>query len=196
MTFQEYLISNGLTEEQAKVIADGMAENKFYLASEEKMDERYPKLKKEKEQLETQLNTNQQELENLKKSAEGNEELSNQLSELQTAFDNSKADSEAALKDQQKEFAIKLALKDSESLDDDIVMGLLDIDSISVTDDGLMGFEDQLEKIQTLKPYLFPNGESTQKDDKPTPQIVAPGNPRGQDILDKDPFAAKLAKYE
>lgn len=178
MTFKEYLISKGLTEEQAQVVLDGMGENKFFLASEEKMDERYPKIKAENEQLKGQLETNQKELETLKKSAEGNEELTKQLTDLQAAFDNSKAESETALKEQQKEFAIKLALKDSGTLDENIIMGLLNKDIINITDDGLMGLKDQIEKIQGEKPFLFQKAEPDIKNPD-TPQIVTKGNAGG-----------------
>ena len=195
MTFKEYLISKGLTEEQAETITGGMAENKFFLASEEKLDERYAKMKAQKEQLETQITTNQKELETLKETAKGNEELTKQLTELQTAFDNSKAESESAMKEQQKDFAIKLALKDSNTLDGDIVMSLINKESINVTDDGLHGLKDQLEKIQEEKPFLF-----QEKDPDPqnpaTPKIVTPGNAKGKENDPADPFAAKLAKYE
>ena len=195
MTFKEYLISKGLTEEQAETITGGMAENKFFLASEEKLDERYAKMKSQKEQLETQIATNQKELETLKETAKGNEELTEQLTELQTAFDNSKSDSEKVLKEQQRDFAIKLALKDSNTLDSDIVMGLINKDSINVTDDGLHGLKDQIEKLQEEKPFLF-----QEKDPDPenpaTPKIVTPGNAKGKENDPADPFAAKLAKYE
>lgn len=196
MTFQEYLTSKGLTEEQVQGVIDGMGENKFFLASEEKMDERYPKIKAENEQLKSQLESNQKDIETLKKSAEGNEELTKKLTDLQAAFDNSKAESESALKEQQKEFAIKLALKDSGTLDENIIMGLLNKDIINITDDGLMGLKDQIEKIQGEKPFLFQKAEPD-NENPDTPQIVTKGNATGKDKPDpSDPFAAKLAKYE
>jgi hypothetical protein len=195
MTFKEYLISKGLTEEQAETITGGMAENKFFLASEEKLDERYAKMKSQKEQLETQIATNQKELETLKETAKGNEELTEQLTELQTAFDNSKSDSEKVLKEQQRDFAIKLALKDSNTLDSDIVMGLINKDSINVTDDGLHGLKDQIEKLQEEKPFLFQEKDPDPENPK-SPQIVTPGNAKGRNNDPADPFAAKLSKYE
>lgn len=195
MTFKEYLISKGITEEQAATVIEGMPEEKFYLAGEEKLDERYAKLKVQKEQLEEQIATNQKELDGLKESVSGNEDLTKKLGELQESFDASKAEYESKLSAYQKEYAIKLALKDSHTLDDGLVYGLLDTESINVTDGGLLGLKDQLERIQNDKPFLF------QKDGDPvteiqTPQIVASGNPVGNDPDPTDPFAAKLAKYE
>jgi chromosome segregation ATPase len=99
MTFKEYLISKGLTEEQATTIVEGMPESKFYLSSEEKADERYAKVKSQKEQLEEQLATNQSELNSLKEAAKGNEELTAKYNELQEKFDKSRADSKAKIAD-------------------------------------------------------------------------------------------------
>lgn len=193
MTFKEYLTSKGLTEEQVKAVTDGMPGENFYLASEEKLDERYAKMKGQKEELETQISTIQGEIDTLREASKGSEELTKQLADLQAALDESKAESEQKLNLQQKDFAIKLALKDSGALDADIVLGLLDKETINVTDDGLMGLKDQMEKIQTDKPFLFPVGETTET--KPSPQIVTSGNPTTQDEGENDPFAAKLAKY-
>ena len=196
MTFKEYLISKGVEESLVDAIVSEMPQEKFYLANEEKLDERYAKLKVQNEQLATQLSTNQEELNTLKKSAEGNEELTKKLEELQTAFDNSKADSETKLSQQQKEYAIKLALKDSRTVDDGIVYGLLDMDSINITDNGLSGLDEQLGKLQESKPFLFPEKENDPGNQPPAPKIVTPGNPSGRIENSNDPFAAKLSKYE
>lgn len=194
MTFKEYLVSKGLTEEQATAVTDGMPEGKFYLAGEEKLDERYAKLKGQKEGLEAQLSTIQGELDTLKETSKGNEELTKQLADVQAALDNTKAESEQKLNEQQKDFAIKLALKDSKTLDEDILLGLLDKEAINVTDDGLKGLKDQLERIQGEKPFLFPKPEPDEPD-KPAPHIVPSGNPAGSSGKEIDPFEAKLAKY-
>lgn len=194
MTFKEYLVSKGLTEEQATAVMDGMPDGKFYLSSEEKLDERYAKLKGQKEGLESQLSTIQGELNTLKETSKGNDELTKQLADVQEALDSSKAESEQKLSAQQKEFAIKLALKDSHTLDEDILLGLLDKEVINVTDDGLKGLKDQLERIQTEKPFLFPKAEPDGQGN-PAPKIVPEGNPPGASGNEPDPFEAKLAKY-
>lgn len=196
MTFKEYLISKGVEESLVDAIVSGMPQEKFYLANEEKLDERYAKLKVQNEQLATQLSTNQEELNTLKESAEGNEELTRKLEELQTAFNNSKADSETKLSQQQKEYAIKLALKDSRTVDEGIVYGLLDMDSINITDNGISGLDDQLGRLQESKPFLFSKNENDPDNHPPAPKIVTPGNPNGRIENENDPFAAKLSKYE
>lgn len=173
MEFKEYLVSKGITEEQASTIVEGMPAEKYYLASEEKLDDRYTKLKQQKEQLEEQLTSNQAELNTLKESAKDNTELTQQLTELQTKFDESEKNSIAAMADKDKSYAIQSALREANALDDSLVIGLLDKDTIKVTDEGVQGLKEQLESIKESKGFLFKQEEKAQ----PTPQIVVTGNP-------------------
>lgn len=190
MDFKEYLVSTGITEEQATTIVSGMPEKKFYLASEEKLDERYSKLKDQKEQLDEQLKTNQTELDGLKESAKGNEELTKQLSDLQAKFDESEKASQAAIAEKEKDFAIQLALKEANALDESIVLGLLDKDTIKVTDEGLKGLSEQLDGLKESKSFLF-----REIDPESTPPIVVGGNPQGKNGGATDPFKAATEKY-
>lgn len=175
MTFKEYLLSKGLSEEQAESIVNGMPENEFYLASEEKLDERYSKLKQQKEQLDEQLQTNQTELDALKESAKGNEDLTKQLTDLQEKFNESEQASKTALAEKDKDFAIKLALKEANALDEGILLNLIDRDTVKVTDNGLQGLTEQLDSLKENKAFLF---QAETKPD-PTPKIVTGGNPAG-----------------
>lgn len=129
----------------------------------------------ERDQFKEQLDSNQSELDTLKKAAEGNEDLSQQLADLQTKFNEAKTNSEKQLSEQQKDFAIKLALKEAHALDEDIVLGQLDKDTIKVVDGKLQGFDEQLKGLQENKAFLFKQGEPT----PPTPQIFPGGDPKG-----------------
>ena len=51
----------------------------------------------ERDQFKEQLDSNQTELDNLKKAAEGNKDLSTQLTDLQTKFDEAKTNSEKTI---------------------------------------------------------------------------------------------------
>ncbi|NKC67187.1 capsid protein [Vagococcus fluvialis] len=149
-----------------------MPENKFYLASEEKLDERYDKLKSQKEQADEQLIAHQKELDALKESAKGNEELTQQLAESQATIDTLKSESESKLLAQEKDFSIKLALKEANALDTDIVLGQLDKDTIKVVDGKLQGFDEQLKGLQESKAFLFKQAEPTEHN----PTVTVGGN--------------------
>lgn len=192
MEFKEYLVSKGITEEQASTIVEGMPAEKYYLASEEKLDDRYTKLKQQKEQLEEQLTSNQAELNTLKESAKDNTELTQQLTELQTKFDESEKNSIAAMADKDKSYAIQSALREANALDDSLVISLLDKDTIKVTDEGVQGLKEQLEQIKENKAFLFKQEDEV----TPTPQIVTTGNLNATSGKELDPFEAKMAKYQ
>lgn len=130
----------------------------------------------ERDQFKEQLDSNQTELDTLKESAKGNEDLTKQLTDLQEKFDTVKSESETKLSEQQKDFAIKLALKEAAALDEDIVLGQLDKDTIKVVDGKLQGFDEQLKGLQENKAFLF---QQADHEPKPTPRIVPGGNPSG-----------------
>lgn len=136
-----------------------------------------------------QLEANQTELDSLKESAKGNEELTQQLADLQSKFDAAKTESETRLTEQQKDFAIKLALKEANALDESIVLGLLDRDTIKVTDNGLQGLDEQLSGLKESKSFLFQ--EPIDPNAKEKPEIVPGGNPSGGGSLTKEQEMAK-----
>jgi len=191
MDFKTYLVSKGLTEEQATAIVAGMPAEKIYLASEEKLDERYAKLKQQKEQAEEQLASYQTELDTLKESAKGNTDLTKQLADMQVKFDEAKTESETKLSQQQKDFAIKLALKEANPLDESIILGLLDKDTIKVTESGLQGFTEQLAGLKESKAFLFQQAAPEEK----APNITLGGTPKGAGGQQPDAFQAAVQKF-
>lgn len=144
-------------------------------------------------QYQEQLQAYQDELDSLKEAAKGNEELTKSYADLQAKFDASKSDADSKLSEAQKDYAIKLALKDANALDENIILGLLDRDTIKVAENGLQGLTEQLEALKTDKSFLF----SQETPEEPAkPQITVGGNPTGTQTQPSDVFSAKLAKYE
>lgn len=134
----------------------------------------------ERDNAKQELATNQTELNALKESAQGNDELTQKLADLQTKFDEAKTNSEKQLSEQQKDFAIKLALNEAQVLDNDIVLGQLDKETIKVVDGKLQGFEEQLNGLKENKAFLFQNSDpNPDPEPNPKPQIVPGGNPSG-----------------
>jgi len=134
----------------------------------------------ERDNAKQELATNQTELNALKESAQGNDDLTQKLADLQTKFDEAKTNSEKQLSEQQKDFAIKLALNEAQALDNDIVLGQLDKETIKVVDGKLQGFEEQLNGLKENKAFLFQNSDpNPDPEPNPKPQIVPGGNPSG-----------------
>ena len=171
---REQLKELGLTDEQ---IGSIMA---LHGQTVNELNSQLTSAQQEATQYQEQLTSNQTELNSLKDAAKGNEELTQKLTDLQVAFDNSKADSEKALLAANVDYAIKLALKDANSIDDEYIMDKLDRDTIKLDGDKLMGFEDQLNAIKESRPHLFQQTEQ-KKVDPPTPSIFIGGNPTGGD---------------
>lgn len=134
----------------------------------------------ERDNAKQELATNQTELNALKESAQGNDDLTQKLADLQTKFDEAKTISEKQLSEQQKDFAIKLALNEARALDNDIVLGQLDKETIKVVDGKLQGFDEQLNGLKENKAFLFQSSDPTpDPEPNPKPQIVSGGNPSG-----------------
>lgn len=187
MTFKEYLVSTGLTEEQADKAIAGMDANKFYLASEEKLEERYKRLKEQKEQSDTDLEKANNLVEDLKKSNKSNEDL-------QAAVEAHKAENEKLVEERakdRKQAAIDLGLTKLDARNFKSVYPHLDYDKIEVTDDGVKGLDEQLESLTKDHDYLFQKAEDPEK----RKEIVTDDGLESQNNGSKDPFDAKLAKY-
>ena len=144
-------------------------------------------------QYQEQLQSNQDELDSLKEAANGNDELTRSYADLQAKFDTVKTDADSKLSKAQKEYAIKLALKDANALDENIILGLLDQDTIKMAENGLQGLTEQLETLQADKSFLFAQKESVE----PTnPKIVTGGNPTGTQTPPTDAFNAAVDKFK
>lgn len=178
MDFKEFLINKGVTEEQATDIVSGMPEQKFYLASEEKLDERYEKLKAQKEDVDTQLKTAQTTIEDLKNSNKSNEDLQTKVTEYESEIETLKTESAAT----QKQAAIDLALVKTGARNPKAVNALLDAEKVEITDEGIKGLDEQLEALKESDAYLF----QTREDDDGNPQIQSGEDPNGNTGEDKN----------
>ncbi|HFD1661311.1 TPA: phage scaffolding protein [Enterococcus faecium] len=111
-------------------------------------------------QYKEQLDANQTELDRLKKAAEGNEELTTQLSDLQEKYDQAKADSESKIAEIKKTSAIELALTQAGARNIKAAKALLDSEKLELTDEGIKGLDEQLNTLKESDGYLF-EGETT-----------------------------------
>ena len=124
---------------------------KVYETSLENADERYNKLKTQKDDLKSQLDTANTTIEDLKKNNKDNETLQNTIKEHETTIENLKK--EAKTKD--FNYALDSALKESKCKNNKALKALLDIDSIKYQDGKLDGLESQLETLKKDAEYLF-----------------------------------------
>lgn len=181
-----------LGEELYNQVTEKAGDNKIAIVSDgsyipkQKFDDKLEEIKN----LKTDLETRDNQLEELKKvDAEG---LQQRIQELQEENENTKSEYEKQLQQQTFDYSLKDALTAAKVRNPKAAKALLDLETIKLDGDKLLGLEDQLKAIQESDPYLF----EVEKEPNPSPQIVAPGNPNGgKGNGETDPFAAKLAKY-
>lgn len=187
MTFKEYLISTGLTEEQATKVEQGMPEQNLYIANEENLDTRYTKLKEQKEQLESDLTTANKLVDNLKKSNKDTEDLQTKIDEYKTQMDQLKADRA----EEQKQYAIKEALTKEGVKDIDYM--LYKLGEVETDKDGnIVDLDNKVKSLKESNPTFFGT------DDKPA------NEPAGYQVVDNgldegkpsDPEATATADFE
>lgn len=155
MTFEEYLKSLQLTEDQVKSIVDGMPANKLYITSEENADTRMAKLKEQKEQFETDLTNANKLVADLQKSVKDNEDATAKI----TQYQQEAADAKAAQAEIEKTYAIKDALRDAGAKDIDYMMfklGTVETDAKGQIKD----LDSKVKDLQKTLPDYF-----TAKDD-------------------------------
>jgi hypothetical protein len=149
---KELLKGMQLSEEQIKQITEGVEGNYKGFVPEH----RFKEVNDAKKSLESTLKERDQQLTDLKKSAEGNESLQTKIKELEDANKQATDKYQTELKELRTNTALKLALN-GKVHDPDLVSGLLDKTKIELDDAGNVkaGFDDQLKALQESKAFLF-----------------------------------------
>lgn len=156
MTFNELLKVQGCTDEQITKIENAMKENKIYTTNEENIEERYSKMKGQKEDLEAQLKTASGTITTLKKDNADNEDLQKKVKTYEDDIKTLKKDSETKIKNLTLDNAIKLALKDNNAKYEDLLAGKFDRDKLTIKEDGTVeGITDQIKTLQEGYKDLF-----------------------------------------
>lgn len=161
MNFKELLKKLNLTDEQITSIETEMAKEKIYITSLEKADERYSKLKADKENLDTQLKTANDTIEDLKKNSSNNEELKKKLED----YEKDKKKQEQDYKEKVKELAlenelIKVNVNSVKSAKAELDMTKIIYDEEKKT---FIGLSEQVESMETEMPWLFKSESKVQK---------------------------------
>lgn len=187
MTFKEYLISTGLTEEQATKVEQGMPEQSLYIANEENLDTRYSKLKEQKEQLESDLTTANKLVDDLKKSNKDTEDLQTKIDDYKTEMDQLKADRA----EEQKQYAIKETLTKEGVKDIDYM--LYKLGEVETDKEGnIVDLDNKVKALKESNPTFF--GTNDKPANEPAGyQVVDNGLDEGKP---SDPEATATADFE
>lgn len=148
-------------------------------------------LKAENENLKQQLEAQSTMIEELKQSETTAQETKDSLEKLQSELEQSKSEYEKSLKQYQRESAIKLALKDTDTVDSDILFKLIDMDKVEFDDNDSPKLNDTITQIRESKPYLF-----QQQEEPNTPSFTVGGNPNVDSESPKNPFQDVIDNYK
>lgn len=182
---REELKELGLTDEQ---IGSVMA---LHGVTVNELNSRVSTAEQQATQYQEQLEKNQNELNDFKANAKGNEDLTKQLEDLQSKFDEIKTSSEQQIADLKKSSAIDLALTQAGAKNIKAAKALLDSESLELTDEGLKGLDDQLTALKESDGYLF--GQSEQVPPNPDgKKATFSGNASSGKNVEEDVFAKAL----
>lgn len=182
---REELKELGLTDEQ---IGSIMA---LHGVTVNELNSRVSTAEQQATQYQEQLEKNQNELNDFKANAKGNEDLTKQLEDLQSRFDEIKTSSEQQIADLKKSSAIDLALTQAGAKNIKAAKALLDSESLELTDEGLKGLDNQLAALKESDGYLF--GQSEQVPPNPDgKKATFSGNASSGQNVEEDVFAKAL----
>ncbi|MEG1495268.1 MAG: phage scaffolding protein [Bacilli bacterium] len=156
MKMEELLKAQGLTDEQVKSVMAGMATNKIYTTSLENADERYTKLKGQKEDAEEQLKTANTTVADLKKNNKDNETLQATIKAHEDTIITLKADSDSKIKNLTIDSAIDKLLTTNKAKHSDLLASKFDREKIVVAEGGkIEGLDEQFKGIKENYKDLF-----------------------------------------
>lgn len=150
---KEKLIELGLPDSQIKSILEEQAKELNGYIKKDKYDEK----QKERDELNKQLKERDEQLNNLKKGYGDNEELKQRIAELQKTNE----ETETKFNKQINEFKLNSAIENvankSGAKNVKALKSLLNFETIIVSDDGVVGLDEQINKLKETESYLFKN---------------------------------------
>lgn len=155
MSFNE-LLKDVVGDEKATAILSQMKEKKIYISNNENVDERYTKLKGQKEDLEQQLATANSTITDLKKATKGNEDLQQKLTDYESEIEMLQQESETKVRNLTLDHAIEKLLTTNNAKHVELLKAQFDRDKLEVAEDGVIkGLDDQFKTIKESYSDLF-----------------------------------------
>lgn len=156
MNLEELLKAQGLDDNQVKSILGAMKKEKIYTTNLENIEERYNKLKGQKEDLEGQLNTANSTIKDLKKNNADNEELQKTIKQHEDTIKTQKVEYESKVRNLTLDSAINSALTKAKAKHSDLLASKFDRDKLVINEDGTVtGLDEQLKGFKETYKDMF-----------------------------------------
>lgn len=169
---REFLKELGLTDEQIDKV---MGEHGKSLNEYKDKAESVESLETQINDYKGQIKERDDQLKELGEKAKGNEDLTTQIDQLKEQNEATKTEYETQLNQQAFDHKLENSLTGAKVKNTKAVKALLDLDTIKLDGETLKGLDDQVKALKESEPYLF----EQESQSKPSPQIVASGNPVG-----------------
>lgn len=181
---KDFLAQLGLNEEQAQAVLVQYGKDVTSIKASNEQ------LQTQVDELTTQVGDRDKQLKKLEKAAGDNAELQKEIADLREKNEKQANDWQTKISEQSKNFSISNALRDAGAKNVKAVTALLDMDKVSVDDNGnLIGLSDQVKALQETDAYLFAQKQEEQQV-KPKVELFAGGNPNS--ATPKDPSNMSL----
>lgn len=164
---REFLQNLGLSDEQVQAVLTQ------YGKSTNEIKGKLAQAEEQATALQRQIGDRDKQLKKLEKTAGDNQELAQEIDKLRKENEQRSKDFQVKIAEQAKDFAIGNALRDAGAKNIKATRALLDMDKVSVGEDGqLFGIAEQLDELQKTDAYLF---AQKQEEKKPV-NLFAGGN--------------------
>lgn len=160
-----FLKAQGLEDTQVDTIANGLAGAKIYLSAEEKIDERYQRLKGQKELVDDQLKTANETIDTLKKDNGSNEALVAEVQKYKDANKDlqDKYDKDVVNVDKKQQLISALAKEGA--IYPELLAASIDLSKIELKDGKISGHKDLIKDQKENYKDQFKEKEEDQGDD-------------------------------
>lgn len=146
--YKAFLKAQGLEDDVIEKIVKAMPGANIFLASEEKLDDRYTKLKGQKELLEEQLKGANATIETLKKSNSSNEDLQNEVQKYKDANKDLQDKYDKDVVGVEKKQQLLDVLSKEGALHPALLVSTFDLDKVEYKDGKISGYEDSLKALK------------------------------------------------
>jgi hypothetical protein len=154
MDFLELLKSLSLSENQICAIKKGMSKNRVFITYEEKIEERFQKMKHQRDIMKSKLDLTEKALEDQAKNSEINEDIQRIRKVFEDKINTLKSSYEDKIKDMAIDIAIHKKLVNVKY--PELLICKFDKSKFSIDADGtVLGFEDQFFEIKKAYIDLF-----------------------------------------
>lgn len=182
----------GLTDEQVDAVF--AAHGKVLNATKAELEQ----VKQEKDSLTSQLDQQTKAVEELKAASTTDANTKAELEKLQADFESYKTTASEELAATKKASAIALAVRDTGTIDPEVLTSLIKADDVKLGEDGKADIAELVAGIKESKPYLFPADKAPAEPapQQPAPRFTPAGNPDGAGNGPVDPFQAVVDSYK